>query len=245
MPIFNETLRNYTISSFNNKFARSLYVALKCTNSHIKAKYIIPKEVKPIIQRLYSIYKYIIVFSNEEIAKLATSEFFDHLIKFFDNKVKNYANRNFLNEIFSFLKVDKKLDIDQFKSFEENFDKLKLVTYSGHDGNLISLIRNLFDEKQLLSFFLDFSKYKNLLYFDFGSTIDFQLIQTNNHDFYVKLFINGSELNKLITIDHYDINNSKSRLRYFKELGVPYNEFRSFILERKFPQYDQCIFPAN
>jgi hypothetical protein len=136
-PAFSETLKQFSI---NDKLIRNIYMAMRSANKHyIKhhRQFDVTKEMEYNLQKLFSVYKYFNKISTDEVARLQSSAFFEHMLGFFEAKVNNSTKVNFY-------------DLD---GLVENVQTLKLITYSGHDGNLVSIIKNFLHDEILNEYF--------------------------------------------------------------------------------------------
>lgn len=246
---FPQTLKNIEVSDLNDKMARSIYSSMRCVNKHYRKQFVIPKNLEANLKRMLTVYNYFVKISNDEASKLMSSSFFDHLIKFFDNRIKWHLKKNKIYTNDNFYQALLGDEINTLESLEEflprleneDYSQLKLVTYSGHDGNLTSLIRNFLYERQIWDYFKNFEAYKSLLYISFASNIDFNLNHlAKENKYYVKIFINGKEPFERVR-SYLD----GEYLTYDEEKGIEYSEFRQLIVTRIHEDISKCEFREN
>lgn len=226
----NVTFANITQELFSDKVARSLYVLMRCANANSKNKiFEIPKHIKTSLEKLFGKYLYTVRTNNENITKISTSPFFDHLVNFFDHK------------FFNIDKIENKF-LNFWKLKELNYTNLKLVTYSGHDYNFIGIFKNLLHPKTLEKYLNDVEKYRDFVVFPFASNLDFHLIKNlRDGKFYVRIFVNGKEILEKVRSGVFDENRNESEIDYDMTTGLEYKNFRRIINSRIFEKYDECM----
>jgi hypothetical protein len=221
---FNETLLNINLDQFTDKLARSLYTAVRAINFNYKYDVIpIPDDVHLILKRLFAHYLFIKRTDHEDITKITSSPFLEHLIHYFDHKVKGQQEH---------------LDFYELKNF--NYTDLKFVSYSGHDYNFVGLIKNLLDLDRVNHYIENIDIYEKLLIIPFASTIDFHLIKDSQNEFFVKIFLNGEELFESIRSFQ-----EGEEIMYDEKKGVPYKIFKKVLNSRIFHGYHECIHTQN
>lgn len=217
---FNETLSEIDVSQFTDKLARSLYTAVRCINFNSKENMInIPDSTHLILKKLFAHYLFLKRTDNEEITKITSSPFLEHLLHFFDHKTKN---------------MQTKIDFYELGNF--NYTDLKFVTYSGHDYNFVGLIKNLLDLNTILHYINNIETYEKLLIVPFASTLDFHLIKDSLGVFYVKIFLNGEEL-----FEKMRSHRENGEIIYEKSKGIPYQQFKKLLKSRIFKDYHHCL----
>ena len=217
---FNETLSSVDYHNFTDKLARYLYSIVRSINHNFKHKTIeIPQDVHTILKRLFAQFLFFKRTDNENITKITSSPFLEHLIHFFDHKVKNKKS---------------KLDFYELSNF--NYTDLKFVSYSGHDYNFVGLIKNLLGINTVLHYIDNIDLYEKLLIIPFASTIDFHLIKDEIGKFYVKIYLNGEEL-----FERLQSYMEGHEILYDKDKGIPYAVFKKIIRSRIFEGYHHCI----
>ena len=216
---FNVTLAGLDHNGLTDKLARSLYTGLRCINFNIKNKITIPKSIHVNLKKIFAYYLFKKRTDNDEVTKIASSPFLDHLLEFFDHKVLNR---------------EENLDFYHLKDF--CYKDLRFVSYSGHDYNLVALIKNLLQMDTISHYINNIHLYHKHLIIPFGSTFDFHLIKYSNGEFYVKMFLNGEEIFEKIRSHTID-----GEIIYEKEKGIPYKTFRKIIKGRIFEKYKHCI----
>jgi len=225
----NLTFANITKELFSDKFARSLYTLMRCTNANIKNKlFDIPKKIKISLEKLFGKYLFNVRTNNENITKITISPFFEHLMNFFDHKFFNFDLEN------KFLNFWKLKDL--------NYTNVKLVTYSGHDYNFVGVFKNLLHPNTLEKYLNEIEKFRKFIVFPFASNLDFHLIKNNKDGkFYVRIFINGEEIFEKLRSGIFDENGLESEVDYDIKKGVEYKVFRRILSSRIFENYDSCI----
>jgi hypothetical protein len=215
---FNITLKDTTHNDLSDKLARSLYTGVRCINAQTNGKIHLPKPVKVILKKLFTHYLFMKRTDHEEITKITSSPFLDHLLQFFDHKVNNITER---------------LDFYELGRF--NYRNLRLVSYSGHDYNFVGLIKNLIHLETISHYIENIEIYEKLILIPFASTIDFVLVKYSK-EYYVKIFLNGEEIFEKIR--SHKLN---EEIIYEKGRGIPYETFRKIIDGRIFKDYHHCI----
>lgn len=217
---FNETLANINLDQFSDKLARSLYTAVRAINFNYKYDAIpIPDDVHLILKRLFAHYLFIKRTDHEDITKITSSPFLQHLINYFDHKVKGQIEH---------------LDFYELKNF--NYTDLKFVSYSGHDYNFVGLIKNLLNLDRVNHYIENIDMYEKLLIIPFASTIDFHLIKDLQNEYYVKIYLNGEELFEFIRS-----YKEGEEVLYDEKKGIPYKIFKKVLKSRIFHGYHECI----
>jgi hypothetical protein len=217
---FNITLKEIDFEEFTDKLARSLYTAVRCINANYNSgdKIKIPGNVEKILKKLFAYYLFIIRTDNDEITKITSSPFLDHILNFFDHKISNSEN---------------KLEFYELGKF--NYTDLKLVTYSGHDYNFVGLIKNLLNIQTILEYIENIDIYHKFLIIPFASNLDFHLIKSSG-DYYVKIFLNGEEI-----FERLRSYKQGEEIIYEKNRGIPYKIFKKILQSRIFKNYHKCL----
>lgn len=154
-------------------------------------------------------YYYKKAISSEDQARISSSMFFDHLIYFFDSRVLQ----------------------------KEPYHSYKVVSYSGHDYNILGIINNLYGRSFLFS--LNKSDYKDFLFSSYSSSFEFHLIKKDIDEFYVRIFYNGME--PIFTLASFiDRNGNTVNPEYIDGLGIQYNKFKEMLLSTIFPNFQKC-----
>jgi hypothetical protein len=231
--LFPETLKNVTIEDFSDKMARSIYSSIRIVNKHYHKQFKIPSHIEIILKRILSHFSYFGKMSNEEGSKIMSSTFFDHLIKFYDNKIKHHGLRDNFFKSISCCTAASNLDFLP-KIENEDYSDLKFVTYSGHDTNIAGIIRNFLTDEQLNEYFNNFEKYKQIVHISFGASVDFLLIHKNG-EYYVKILLNGKEV-----FDKIRSNKEGKYLYYDRNLGIKYEDLKRLLESRIYKNIHKC-----
>jgi hypothetical protein len=211
--LFPRTLHSPDI--FHDKLARSIYSTIRCINkNYSRHSYNLPEDLENKLSKLFNYYNFFYKHENEEVARLAASAFFEHLLLLFEHRINNTGLDNVIH----------------LKSLQYN--DLRYVTYSGHDGNLIAIMRTLVSDDKLKQYFDEYEKYKNLINLCFGSNIEFHLVEKNS-EYYVRILINEQEL--LQGLYSHD-----KQIPYKLEEGIRYSDFKIFVKERIIENYNKC-----
>jgi hypothetical protein len=216
---FNITLSGLDHNGLTDKLARSLYTGLRCINFNIRNKITIPHRIHMLLKKIFAYYLFMKRTDNDEITKIASSPFLDHLLEFFDHKVLN---------------IEENLDFYHLGKF--GYKDLRFVTYSGHDYNFVSLIKNLIKLDTISQYINNIHLYHKHLIIPFGSNFDFHLIKWSNGEYYVRMYLNGEEIFEKIRSHKFD-----GEIIYDKDKGIPYKTFRKILKGRIFEKYNQCI----
>jgi hypothetical protein len=223
----NVTLKDIRKEEFSDKLARSLFVAMECVNVNYKEEdmpFKIPDHLRLVLRKLFAQYLYLKRTDNDEITKITSSPFFEHLYEFFAIKVGSMTNNKNFTQFF------------EFKN--KKFENLKFVSYSGHDYNMISLIKNLLSSKTLNRYLDDFEQYQNLLLVPFGSNFDFILYKNRNNEIYVKILLNGKEIFEHIrSEDEF----KKEDYEYEKNKGIKWEVFEKILKSRIHHDFHSCL----
>lgn len=154
-------------------------------------------------------YYYNKAISSDDHAKVTSSMFFDHLIYFFDSKTNN----------------------------SQPYHSYKVVSYSGHDYNILGLINNLYGRKLIFS--LNKSQHKDFLFSSYSSSFEFHLIKNDVDEYYVRIYYNGRE--PYFPFNHYIDEKGNSVLPvYYEGLGVQYTVFKKWLSSITFSNYQKC-----
>ena len=159
-------------------------------------------------------YYYKLAISSNDQARMTSSMFFDHVLYFFDGKVKK----------------------------NKEYHSYNVVSYSGHDYNILGLINNLYGREFLSS--LDKSKDKNFLFSSYSSSFEFHLIKTYENEYYVKIYYNGNDP-KYPFKKYLDKNGKEKLLKYNENYGVKYKEFKEFLKQTIFPSFKKCFIKSK
>lgn len=165
-----------------------------------------PAEVENSFYKVIYDYYYKKAISSEDQAKVTSSMFFDHLIYFFDKKISGITEEN----------------------------DFKIVSYSGHDYNILGIINNLYGRDYLDK--LEKYSNKDFLFSSYSSSFEFHLIKKDFDEYFVRIFYNGKEPN------HKFINKN---LVYYDRLGVKYLEFKKMIKKQIFPDFRKCFIKSK
>jgi hypothetical protein len=162
---------------------------------------------------------------SDEMTKIESTIFFKHLISFYEKK------------------INKKESGDD--------DDLKLVTYQGHDYNLISLIKNLLDPQSLESLIKN-AEDEDIFDFlipSYASLFEFHLMrETNENKYYIKILYDGEEIfltpelgRKRFTGINFLLRKVNGKtLTYHPEKGISFDDFKSLLESRISNDYKDC-----
>jgi len=211
----------------NEKTAKTLLSNVHSVNFHNEGKIDLPIEVELIKRKLISKYIYMKRSLNDEMTKIESAIFFKHLLSFYEQKINN-----------------KDTEVN-------NDDDLKLVTYQGHDYNLISLVKNLLDPEFLESLIknAEDEEVYDFLIPSYASLFEFHLIKdSNTNEYYVKIMYDGEEIfstpeagRKRFTGINFLLRkiNGKS-LKYHPGKGLSFEDFKSLLESRISNEYKNC-----
>jgi len=216
---FNITLSGIDHEDLTDKLVRSLYTGLRCINFNIRSKIHIPNKIHLILKKLFAYYLFFKRTDNDEITKISSTPFLEHLLEFFDHKVMN---------------IEENLDFYHLGKF--GYNDLRFVSYSGHDYNFVALIKNLLKLDTISHYVNNIHLYHKQLIIPFGSNFDFHLIKYSNGEYFVRLYLNGEEIFEKIRSHKLD-----GEIIYDKEKGIPYKTFRKILKGRIFEKYEECI----
>jgi hypothetical protein len=216
---FNITLYGLDHNGLTDKLAHSLYTGLRCINFNIRNKISIPNKIHLILKKIFAYYLFMKRTDNDEITKITSSPFLDHLLEFFDHKVLN---------------IEENLDFYHLGKF--GYRDLRFVSYSGHDYNFVGLIKNLIRLDTISHYINNIHLYHKHLIIPFASNFDFHLIKWPNGEYYVKMFLNGEEIFEKIRSHTFD-----GEIIYDKEKGIPYKIFKKILKGRIFEKYNECL----
>jgi hypothetical protein len=218
---FNETLSDYDFEQFDEKLAKKLTSNIRCINFNYKSNNIkIPDFINKIFLKLLGNYM-VNIKHDDHNTKLSSSSFFEHLIHLFNHKVK---------------KKETILDLHHLSKF--NYTDLRLITFSGHDTNLGSLIKNLLHIDTINEYLKNIEKYEEILLIPFASNIDFHLIEDNSYNitqYFVRVFLNGKEI-----FEKMRSHEEGKYILYRKERGIPYHTFIKILKSRINKSYKNC-----
>jgi len=209
------------------KNAKTLLSNIHSVNFHNNGKIDVPLEVELIKRKLITRYIYLKRSLNDEMTKIESSIFFKHLLSFYEKKI----NKNIIG-----VRED---------------DDLKLVTYQGHDYNLISLVKNLLDPESLESLI---KSAEDVDIFDFlipsyASLFEFHLIRdANTNQHFVKILYDGEEIfaapelgRKRFTGINFLLRKVSGRaLTYLPGKGISFEDFKSLLQSRISNDYKNC-----
>jgi len=108
-----------------------------------------------------------------------------------------------------------------------------MLTFVGHDFNIIGFIKNFLDEELLESYLHDRILDPDVFYFmmpTFSSMFELHLVEQDG-EIFVKLYLNG--LQNFVKL--------RGGIAYDFHKGVPYAKFREILQSRMFPEYKQCL----
>ena len=179
---------------------KNIYLIIKSLEFEKSDKFVPNSPKNETAEAFYNLiydYYYKTAISSDDQAKISSSIFFEKLITYFDNKISNKS---------------------------QNY---KIVSFSGHDYNILGLINNLYGR----DFLKDLDKYafKEFLFSSYSSSFEFHLIKKDEHEFFVKIFYNGHEPKFPI-----------SEIVYVKDYGFPYIKFKHFVNSKIFKNYNKC-----
>lgn len=218
---FNNVFPNSTLfkDKNNEKVFHSIYNSIRALNYQFKEEIIlVPKPVEKILNRLVVLNSYKRKIKTDNMWKLMSTEFFENVLNVLEHKINIHNNKISNNEIII---------------YNIPLNNLKLLSFVGHDFNIIGFIKNLLDQDLLEDYLLnqiDKPEVFGFLMPMFGSIFEIQLIE-HHGEFYVKLFLNG--LQNFVKL--------RNNLAYDIIKGVPFSNFKSLITERLFPDYKHCI----
>lgn len=214
---FNQTLSNITDSKeISHLDIKNYYLILRSLDFE-KPGFIqaIDQETEEAFYKVIFDYYYKKAISSSDQARVVSSMFFDHLIYFFDSKIGFTAkNKHF-----------------------HHYNNYKVVSYSGHDYNILGLINNLYGREFLFS--LDKSKNKGFLFSSYSSSVEFHLIKTSPDEFYVRIYYNGHEPYYPLA-SFFDDKGALVKPVYYRNLGIQYKTFKKMLKSLIFPNYDKC-----
>jgi hypothetical protein len=238
---FKKTFENFHIENFTDKYARSLFSIIRCTNENSKNKKLnFPKKIENSLIRLFGKFLYLEKSKTEEIDKITVSPFFDHIKNFFDFKIKK------INDEINGKKKEKNFcNFWKLENYQYN-EEIKMVTYSGHDYNFIGIFKNLLQTERLKFYLENSEKYEKFILFPFASSLDFHLVKDfKSGKYYVKIFLNWEEVFEYIRTGEFEVNENgefiEKEIIYEKGVGIEYEVFIKIINNRIFEKYHECI----
>jgi hypothetical protein len=203
----------------NEKVFKSMYNSIRALNYQFKEEIIlVPEEIAKILNKLVALESYKKKIINDNMLKLMSTEFFEHMIKALDYKINSRLNKQENKEI---------------NFYNVTLDNLKFLSFVGHDFNIIGFIKNLLDQDLLEEYLMNQIHQNEIFYFlmpKFGSLFEIHLYEFNG-EFYIKLFLNG--LQQFLKL--------RNNLNYDIKMGIPYSKFRALLESRLFHDYKHCI----
>ena len=154
------------------------------------------KEAKNLIKKTIINKYYSILFYNEKAVKIKGSDFFNNLLKIFDNAINKQK----------FLKTE---------------NNKKFTVFSAHDSNIINCISNLLNKdyiKELINKSLKNDEIFNFLVPTFASNLIFELHKEDNKKYYVKIYLNGKIIDKKLINGIHGDKEGKIIYEDFKKL---------------------------
>lgn len=217
------TFLNMTYENMNESMVKSMHSAIKCANFNFEND-VFPADAKTIevLNKFLIRFYYDKKLKNDNITKMISSQFFDHVLSLMEHKIKG---------------VEKPLDFYNLTTY--NYTDLRLVTYSGHDINLIGFLKNIVNEQTLESYKKDPNKYVSFLAPDFASSIELLLFKYDD-GYHVKILYNGREsIQSLRSVPGF------GEINYIPKKGIPYPQFKKLFESRIYPNYDECDFKKS
>lgn len=210
---FNVTLRNVTdFKQMTHKDIKNYYLIIKSMDFENPGIFSpLSGETEEAFYKLIFDYYYKLAISSEDQAKMSSSMFFDYLIYFFESKIKRREVEDDLN--------------------------YKVISFSGHDYNILGVINNLYGREFL--FTLDKWKYKDFLFSSYSSSFEFHLVRFDYDEYFVRIYYNGHEP-KLRLANHINSEGYSSKTHYIAGKGVPYHQFKRLVKSRIYENYDKC-----